>query len=167
MRPSSSGATAPPLVRLVYCPGPTPLAVLGSSPLTFNPLLAGVWRKQRTEERGGGKLVQSRRARSAGGPRLWSSCHHLAETHPLEVGDFRRLLALAARLWGEKGRSEERNSPCLPPPGHRRRAPPLTPIAPGYSCPLLSGLWASGSFNPRSGPTKQDAPQENRLQPRT
>lgn len=50
-------------------------------------------------------------ARSAGGPRWWGGCHHLAETHPLEVGDLRSLLALGAYLWGKKGWLAEGNSP--------------------------------------------------------
>lgn len=75
--------------------------------------------------------------RSAGCPRWRCGRHHLAETHPLEVGDLCRLLTFGARLWGEKGRSASgSNLPNLYPDlGHPRRAPPLIPNEPGYSPP--------------------------------
>lgn len=84
---------------------------------------------------GGGR---SRRARSAGGPRWRSGRHHFAETHPLEVGDLCRLLALGVRLCEEKRRSPEGNSNPAP---HRRPpdtlAPPLRPTKPGCRPPCV------------------------------
>lgn len=116
----------PPFVRLDYCPDPTRFTVPGSSPLTFNPLPAGVWRKQRTEERGGGRLVQSAEAEVGGRGQRAAPSGEAAATTLQKRTLWKSLIAVS---WPSRPASGKRRD------GHRRGTVTPSPPGPGHSSP--------------------------------